>query len=1032
MATSISSSLVTCRNSFNALTKAMQIFGKEKKHEGLSIPDWEDERGRLRVWAANIGAHQTGQSSLDFRLRDSSQIQQQIIRLLENLIRHLEDARTVLREGEDSDVESINGSESGDEEPQSELQQLRSNVASLIKCLFEISVLIRKPARHDVRIRSKDIDLAAYEWVDLRHVKDKFPKADDEIVSRLGHAITYRRKYLKYRERHAAKLRQGIDHDVKRDGRSEMLSETIATDVKNTMSFDDVVDDNASDTGFTQTSYASTLISGSRITIPTAPEASRGGAPFECPYCYCIVTAPNSRTWSRHVFNDLEPYVCTDKDCKTPNKLYATRHEWLHHMKTAHRQHENETHICALCEERQRDQASLGRHVARHLQELALFILPRNEADSDEDISDAKADTSSNRSSLDHGQDLPLTITPDDATHALPEQEKDYPIKCICGFHDDDGNTVFCDRCKTWQHTECYYFENGEVLDVSNIDHLCANCKPRQLDVRGAIDRQCMRRQQPDLGEHKTKKTTTTKSQGIDPASPAANAENFQYDSSRLQPSENSQDASFSEQENENVASAPECIRVHRKHIDPETLNAFNLPWEWDDRDQEYMIINRWISEDDHEKLFLHTENLRERQRLREQSEATTEVREAHGLEFEERLAPSEPGPIRRVWAKWNVRMLQEQSEAMLKETKEADEAVQDRSAQEWRNIEDKRALRKAKRNSWHTDELEGYIKMIASEDEDAEAQLRNRYLAHGYTPENYDELKEKWRVPTDPQTEESGLSNEEPGTLRRGVRPLHNLTSADDPRYLFVGSQPSTFNPVSTKGDDVGDEITSPDKENRENHNLASPQISTSLKAPSHQAKAEGDNKHEISEAQTSDTSDIPFDLHRNADAQTRTDEIPVPEQLSTVFDASRPTYLKVHRKHLEPATLDAYELPWEWDDRDSDYLIIKRWLPEIDQDLLFEHTRKYREQRRQRLVDPNENLELAKGNSAQDEQKKSGNGRVEKGETEKAPAARTQGKEKWIPVPYVPSVQFSTPIPTSIATDYSKAEAAEWDPGT
>ncbi|KAL8735226.1 MAG: hypothetical protein Q9166_001102 [cf. Caloplaca sp. 2 TL-2023] len=89
------------------------------------------------------------------------------------------------------------------------------------------------------------------------------------------------------------------------------------------------------------------------------------------------------------------------------------------------------------------------------------------------------------------------------------EEEEDYTIKCICGFHDDDGNTVFCDRCDTWQHTECYYFENGEVLDVSDIEHCCADCKPRALDVRGATERQSRRREQSDLGERKTKKTTT-------------------------------------------------------------------------------------------------------------------------------------------------------------------------------------------------------------------------------------------------------------------------------------------------------------------------------------------------------------------------------------------------------------------------------------------------------------------------------------------------------------------------------------------
>lgn len=33
-------------------------------------------------------------------------------------------------------------------------------------------------------------------------------------------------------------------------------------------------------------------------------------------------------------------------------------------------------------------------------------------------------------------------------------------------------------------------------------------------------------------------------------------------------------------------------------------------------------------------------------------------------------------------------------------------------------------------------------------------------------------------------------------------------------------------------------------------------------------------------------------------------------------IMDLSRPTYIKVHRKHLSPDTLDEYELPWEWDE--------------------------------------------------------------------------------------------------------------------
>ncbi|KAL8709299.1 MAG: hypothetical protein Q9220_005892 [cf. Caloplaca sp. 1 TL-2023] len=89
------------------------------------------------------------------------------------------------------------------------------------------------------------------------------------------------------------------------------------------------------------------------------------------------------------------------------------------------------------------------------------------------------------------------------------EEEEDYTIKCICGFRDDDGNTVFCDRCETWQHTECYYFEDGEVPDVSGIDHWCADCNPRPLDVRGAVERQRMRRDRSEPGDRKVKKATT-------------------------------------------------------------------------------------------------------------------------------------------------------------------------------------------------------------------------------------------------------------------------------------------------------------------------------------------------------------------------------------------------------------------------------------------------------------------------------------------------------------------------------------------
>lgn len=64
-------------------------------------------------------------------------------------------------------------------------------------------------------------------------------------------------------------------------------------------------------------------------------------------------------------------------------------------------------------------------------------------------------------------------------------------------------------------------------------------------------------------------------------------------------------------------------------------------------------------------------------------------------------------------------------------------------------------------------------------------------------------------------------------------------------------------------------------------------------------------------------------------------------------IKDLTRPTYIKVHRKHVSPETLDEYNLPWEWDERDSNYIVIKQWIPEGDQIILFDHTKKLREKK-------------------------------------------------------------------------------------
>src|SRR6266536_1245453 len=96
------------------------------------------------------------------------------------------------------------------------------------------------------------------------------------------------------------------------------------------------------------------------------------------------------------------------------------------------------------------------------------------------------------------------------ANDALPViesvDEEPYTIKCICDYQDDDGNTIYCETCDTWQHIECYY--PGRVDDASReeFDHSCADCKPRPLDRKHATERQRHQRQNKAINDNDDKK----------------------------------------------------------------------------------------------------------------------------------------------------------------------------------------------------------------------------------------------------------------------------------------------------------------------------------------------------------------------------------------------------------------------------------------------------------------------------------------------------------------------------------------------
>ena len=100
------------------------------------------------------------------------------------------------------------------------------------------------------------------------------------------------------------------------------------------------------------------------------------------------------------------------------------------------------------------------------------------------------------------------TFTKDAPIVADPVEEEPYTIKCICDYSDDDGNTIYCETCDTWQHIECFYSGNVEEALRDDFSHSCANCKPRILDRRSATERQRIQREDKRQAETRRKKKT--------------------------------------------------------------------------------------------------------------------------------------------------------------------------------------------------------------------------------------------------------------------------------------------------------------------------------------------------------------------------------------------------------------------------------------------------------------------------------------------------------------------------------------------
>lgn len=336
------------------------ITQKEANQNGIdrdaALGEMQDARSRFKAWATSIAAFQEGykQSSLDFRLREATEIRQRILNILESLAESLQEALLIASGAEpnekweagalsdsEEDEEKAEGSIGKEVVETSELNELSMTIKMEITSLMKLSVVIRNSPSRDDYLKAVTRYSLDPRW-DISHVNEKFGSAKRStkwLIERLGKSITRRRQYLMYRKEHHGKLSRDwggeLEEDPEEDEKRTVANTKATTFVENKLH----VNEEGSEVGSfgSQTSYEQTIAGETtehRLTVPPPPKTAFEdvpfgfGNPFLCPYCFTEQTVKNKQGWK---YEHMKPLHYSN--CNTGYQLLVYFNiELIHHI----------------------------------------------------------------------------------------------------------------------------------------------------------------------------------------------------------------------------------------------------------------------------------------------------------------------------------------------------------------------------------------------------------------------------------------------------------------------------------------------------------------------------------------------------------------------------------------------------------------------------------------------------------------------------------------------------------------------------
>ncbi|TLD23119.1 hypothetical protein PspLS_07620 [Pyricularia sp. CBS 133598] len=359
--------------------------GTQEEEGNLSSSDVEDVLGKFDMWAGNLGAFRAPETklSLDQRLAVDPEIRGQICVDLGELLETLDELLCTLQMGDfdkpEDDPSQDSHNEAGEsgshqetidddifkapglEDPNGEeLEQLELGdtineakilldvINEYLRSLFRVGMLVRNAGTRDRFDHALQVSTDRFEdFADIDYLRHKSPKlsrvGEEWLLKRLGSSNTKRRQVLKYYRDHKNRLAADGTHD--QDLAPTLLRSSKATTFvpqpRKLENFDEDDDDNDA----TSLASASTTSSAlATLRLPRLSELSPDGEPFECPICFILQAFKKEKSWKSHAFGDLKAYTCTaGQECK--DLLFSGRNSWFEHELHYHRS----TYKCFLC-----------------------------------------------------------------------------------------------------------------------------------------------------------------------------------------------------------------------------------------------------------------------------------------------------------------------------------------------------------------------------------------------------------------------------------------------------------------------------------------------------------------------------------------------------------------------------------------------------------------------------------------------------------------------------------------------------------